>query len=142
LKDGIDVPGVRPLRHDSGDVSVVGYGFKITRLKEGATAFANQRVAWGAVPRRFDGWSMTQLAYPATQEMRVRARKDTTVYGLAGGPRSIDVTGWQVVEGETIACAGADGDLTLSVYRRELRAGEEVVVPQGSMSGMIVLLPK
>ena len=52
----------------------------------------------------------------------------------------MDTTGWQKMPGLSLGYTDRQ-HTTLTIFSRKLDAGEEIEIPQGNWSGMIVLLP-
>ena len=121
--------------------SVSGTGFRVETLRQGALAYGNRKYVWRDVPKGLDGWRFTQTSGGVRAKIAVRAVSAGYVYvATAGGQSGIDMAGWQRAEGLTFWYTDK-GRSRMTVYRKQVQAGEEVAVPQGNWSGGIVLAP-
>ncbi len=126
-------------RIDTPDLVLAGRGWSLTPLADGARAFANRPYVWQGVPEKFRNWQITQTAGGVPAEIRVLAKRATMMFA-ATAPAGVDLAGWNTVA--TAAFHYTDKSKTkLTVYCRPLKAGEELVVPQGNWAGMMALLP-
>ena len=126
---------------DAGGFTVTGFGFRAMKLADGATAFGNRDYVWTGVPQRFQGWQFTQTNGGSPAGITVKAKRDCEVFIASGVSHTgIDTAGWDAMD-ETSFDYTARNRTPMTVFRRDLAAGEEVDVPQGNWTGGIVLLP-
>ncbi|MBN2449707.1 MAG: hypothetical protein JXR77_04920, partial [Lentisphaeria bacterium] len=124
-------------------VLVEGYGFETAEMREGATAFANRDYTWKEVPESLHGWRFTRCSGGVPPRLRATARgagEVTIATALTGGAGTRELTGWEAVRGLHFRYT-AKGEPVLRVFRRHLRAGTSVDIPQLGWTGTIVLAP-
>jgi hypothetical protein len=93
------------------------------------------------VPVRFRGWNFTQVSGGRAAQMRVRAKSSTVVYAATAlSQRGVDLSGWER-EGSVFYYNDA-GRTQMTVIRKRLTMGQEIEVPQGNWSGVILLFPR
>lgn len=127
---------------ESGGLAVQGHGFRIATLKDGQKAYGNRPYVWNAVPERFRDWKVTQTDGAMRARITVKAHCDGVVYvATATSQKGIDMSGWRPVDGAGFHYTDA-GKTKMCVFQREIKAGQEIVVPQGNWSGALVLLPQ
>src|SRR5262249_29292028 len=68
---------------DAGAFSVSGTGFELATLDEGARAFSNRKYVWQTVPPSLRGLRYTRVAGGESSHVRVRAKKDATIFAAA-----------------------------------------------------------
>lgn len=126
---------------ETADFTIMGYGWTWKRLADDEVAFANRPYVWQQVPAAFRGWSVTQTSGGVQADIIVRAKRDATLH-LATAPAqpTIDLTGWTAVPDSQFHYTDT-GQTSMTVYRRAMKAGEELVVPQGTWTGALVLMP-
>ncbi|MCX7009131.1 MAG: hypothetical protein NTY53_18105 [Kiritimatiellaeota bacterium] len=128
-------------QHDTPDLALTGHGWSLMRLADGERAFANRTYVWQGVPEKFRNWRITQTSGGVRAEIRVKAKRDTTLFACTTAQQTeIVLAGWNTVA--TAAFHYTDkSKAKLTVYCRPLKVGEELVVPQGNWAGVMVLLP-
>ncbi len=125
----------------AGGVTVEGRGFEVATLENEGRAYSNRRYVWFDLPDKFRGWQYTRTGGGERAAITVSANRDATVYvASAGSQKGISLAGWTRAEGLTFGYTDK-GRTRMQVYRRELKAGEKVRVPQGNWSGGVVLVP-
>ncbi len=133
-------PG-QPARADWGDVQLEGRNFTVETLQNDALAFANRHYSWQQLPAPLQGWRYTQTAGGSNPQMHVTATRDTTLYlATATSQAGIDLEGW-VPEPEWHFHYTDGGRTQMAVFRRELKAGASLEIPQGNWTGGILLAP-
>ena len=141
-KDSVEIGELPAQMMESSVLSVSGTNIEPGILKNGERAFSNRAYVWGDVPQKLAGARYTRTGGGVAATLKVKAKEDTDVYA-ATAPSvegKSDLTGWKAVPGMFFTYN--DGSKTrMDVYRKSLKAGEEVEVPQGSWQGMIVILP-
>ena len=126
---------------DSPDFFISGSGVTIATLTTGSKAFANRGYIWQKVPADLEGRRYTQTAGGVAARMVVRAKRDVVIEVLTAIDQSgLRLPGW---DRPGTAFTYSDGKQTRMVLaRKRLNAGEELLIPQGNWSGVLVLLPK
>jgi len=126
---------------ERGGVRVEGWGFEPAVLKTGGRAFRNRTYTWYGVPKALDGWAYTRTSGGEAASITVSAGRDATVHVATGPSRTAaDLAGWEKAGGMAFGYTDK-GRTPMQVYRRALKAGQRVVVPQGNWTGTLVLLP-
>ncbi|NQT50980.1 hypothetical protein HQ576_02955, partial [bacterium] len=127
-----------------GEAALVvdGHGFVLRELRDGALAYANRQYVWKGVPAAFRGWQFTQTHGGAPARITVTARTDTTVHiaTVASQKDGVDLTGWEGLAIEGFSYTTSHGS-PMALYRRTVKAGTPLVIPQGNWSGCLVLAP-
>lgn len=126
-----------------GGATVEGRGFTRQTLQNDSLAFANRKYVWEDVPEKLQGWHYTQTAGGVNPQMRASAKRDTVLYmATATCQPGIDTAGWEPVP--ELAFRYTDGGRTsMEVFRRAVKAGEAVDVPQGNWTGgLLVVAPE
>ena len=110
-------------------------------LKNDARAYANRTYVWFDVPPALDGWRTKQTYGGEPALVALTARAQVTVYMATSLSTAANrLPGWQRVNDWTFGYT--DGGRTkMQVLRRDLTAGERIVIPQPSWTGGILLLP-
>jgi hypothetical protein len=127
---------------DVGDLRLTGRGFVLANLTNGAKAFSNRAYVWQDVPPALAGGSFIRLDGGGGAELRVRPKHDTTLrMATAPSQARINLAGWRAVAGAEFGY-NDDARTRLQVFERQVRAGEEVAVPQGNWCGGVLLLPR
>jgi len=126
---------------ETADYVLSGSGWTLATLADGRQAFSNRPYAWQNVPPAYRDWQITQTAGGVAAEIRVKVKRPGTLFA-ATAPRQagVDLAGWQAAPASTFAYTDT-ARTPMAVYGRAVRAGEELVIPQGNWTGLIVLLP-
>lgn len=141
MKDSVPIPEVRTTRLDAGEFEILGDGFEPAVLADGQKAFSNRTYVWNDVPERFRGWTFTRKGGGERPAVRLKAKAVTTVWvATAEAQRRVNLTGWERVGGARFSYTDADRT-AMVIYRRDLKAGEEIHLPQSNWSGVLVLFP-
>lgn len=130
------------LAADAPALRAEGYGFSVARLTEGGRAFENRDYVWKDVPEALRGLQCTRTAGGERASIAVRAAADVEVLAAtaaAQGDKALD--GWQKVEGLQFRYTDK-GQTLMQVYRRAVKAGEPLVIPQGNWTGTLALAPR
>ena len=123
-------------------LTVRGHGFTMATLASGARAFGNRAYTWADVPERLRGWRYTQTSGGEAPAITVRATCNVTVHlATAASKQGIDLEGWAAVDGLTFAYTDT-GRTRMQVYRRRLKAGDHIDLPQGNWTGGLLLAPR
>ena len=88
-----------------------------------------------------DGWRYTQTAGGVNPRVRATAKRDTVLYlATATCQPTIDTAGW-APEPELTFGYTDGGRTRMHVFRRAVRAGEPIELPQGNWTGGVLLAP-
>lgn len=140
-RTAVNVPAARKLNITTERVEVSGCDFKWMPMQAGTKAFSNRDFLWETVPSKFSGWHYTQLAGGVRAQILVKALRDTDVF-VAARPLQ-DLAGlseWESLPG--VFFAFNDRLKTkFNVYRKHLKSGESVWVPQMEWHGAFLLAP-
>lgn len=127
-------------RSDASDLAVTGHGWTLTRLADGERAFANRPYVWQGLPETFRDWRITQVSGGVHAEILVQARRATTLFATTAKQAGLVLPGWNTAANDAFHYTDKN-KTSMTVYCRALTAGEEIVVPQDSWAGLMVLLP-
>lgn len=127
-------------RLETRDLLIKGTGFEMAPFVAGEKAFSNRDYVWGTLPPQPANWQFTRTAGGEAATLRIKAKRDTTVFvatALSQPGASLD--GWQKLP---VSFAYNDhGNTQVTVFSRQVKAMEEVDIPQGNWMGTILLLP-
>jgi hypothetical protein len=142
MRDSVPITLPPPARAETADLVVTGDGWTLAALADNEKAFGNRPYVWKSVPEKFRGWRITQTLGGEQALIRVKAKRDTTLFATttAAKQTGIDVSGWNTAANAAFHYTDK-GKTAMTVFCRALKAGEELVVPQGNWSGMMALLP-
>ncbi len=137
-KPAAPAPPKKELTIETGDFTIHGTGFQPAVLKNDARAYGNRRYVWKDVPEKFAGCKFTRTNGGVRAKISVKAKRDAVLYVATATIQSgIDMTGW---EDTGISFYYTDkGKTRMRVFRKSLKAAEQVVVPQGNWSGGVVV---
>ncbi|MGB2819352.1 MAG: VCBS repeat-containing protein [Phycisphaerae bacterium] len=126
---------------ERGGLTVEGRRFERATLDNDGRAFTNRKYTWFDVPQKLRGWTYTRTSGGVSATIAVTARRDATVHiATAPSQKGIELSGWEKVEG--LAFGYTDkGRTRMHVYRRAVKAGQRLAIPQGNWTGGLVLLP-
>jgi hypothetical protein len=128
-------------RLETRDWILTGYGWTLQTMTSGGKAFANRDYVWRNVPAQFHGWRYTQTGGGERAEISVQTRRDTTLhFATAPSQKSVNLAGWTPVPDAVFRYTDR-GQTAMQIYRRDVKAGEEVVIPQGNWTGGLLLVP-
>ena len=135
------LPAAAGARAAEASFAVEGTGFRIRKFTDGATACGNRKYVWRSVPKRLDGWLFTQLDGGARSKLTVRAGADGVLHvATATGQPGVDLTGWEEADGLRFHYTDK-GKTAMAVFRKTVKVGQKVQIPQGNWTGTIVLAP-
>lgn len=141
MKDSVPMPEAAAVKHETADLVITGHKFQAGKLKEGAVAFGNRTYVWEKVPEAISGWTITTTQGGEAASIRVKAKRATVLHVATsgGGQKAIDLTGF--TKSEALKFAYTDkGHTAMEVFTRAMKEGEEVVLPQGNWTGVMVLV--
>lgn len=125
----------------TADFALAGYGWTLATLADRQPAFANRRYVWQNVPDEFRNWRLTQTSGGVRAEIRVKALRDATLFAAtAAGQAGLDLKGWKPAAKPVFRYTDK-AQTPMTIYCRPVKAGQEILVPQGNWTGMVVLLP-
>ncbi len=134
----------QPSRQDSAASAfkVMGCHVEVAVMEENVIAFSNRKYVFDVVPDALVGWQFTRLGGGLNSRLRLIANRDVTVYGATSLVRQrIDMTGWTRHPNWELRYTDG-GHTRMPVFTREFKAGEELDVPEGSWTGLVILSPK
>ena len=128
-----------PAKLDLGAVTVEGRGFALGALRNGQVAFGNRNYVWEKVPEKLNGWRCTQTLGGVAARMRVTAQRDAVLHvATATSQPAIDTSGWEPEPELGFRYTDA-GRTAMQVFRRAIKAGESLDIPQGNWTGGVLL---
>jgi serine/threonine protein kinase len=125
---------------DSRDFSISGNGFTIETLKNGTRAFANRKYLWRDIPDNFVGRRYTQTSGGVEAHVSIHAKRDALLQVFTTAERAgVNLAGWEQTSTRFFY---TDGKYTwMTLFEKKLASNEEIEIPQGNWSGVLVLLP-
>jgi hypothetical protein len=139
--DGSRTPSL-PLTMQTGNVEVEGHGFVATKLQSDRKLFTNRDYQIGNIPENLVGKPVTSLAGGAATWLWVNAKRTTEIYFLTGAAPSKQTT--QILQASPVTTSLFYTDAQrspLHLYKRIVKQGERVYVPQLSWTGTAVVIP-
>jgi hypothetical protein len=134
-------PATRPAASWSvGDVTVAG-SFERGLLANGERAFSNRAYTWSAVPEKLHGMRITRLRGGEVSPLTVSATKSARIFVAAAEPGKLDLADFELQPDLTFHYTDG-GRTAVSVFARELKAGETLLLPSGNWTGCMLLLPR
>lgn len=138
MSDSVPLTSPGALRHETADFIITGTGFEVAKLEEGTEAFSNRNYVWQSLPSKFRGGACTRTAGGEPAVIVVRAKRDTTLH-IATTPTQEKALGdWQ--KSDALFNYTDKSKTKMAVFTRELKNGQEIVVPQSGWTGTLVLL--
>jgi hypothetical protein len=126
--------------NESDDLVISGSGFTIATLEENEPAFSNRGYVWQKVPKSIRGARYTKTSGGKKAEIKVQAKRNTVVNVIMDlDDPGVKLTGWDKTGTDFTYNNGKDAKIVL--FRKQVRAGEELSIPQGNWGGVLVLLP-
>jgi iduronate 2-sulfatase len=125
---------------ETDDLTIEGRRFELGTLANEASAFSNRKYVWQEVPTSLSGWQYTKTGGGVRAIMTVTAKSDRTLYvATTKNSASKVLSGWEPMEEGFLY---TDTNRThMAVFRRHVRAGESLRLPQGSWTGTLLLMP-
>ncbi len=140
MADSVAMPEPAASRVETPAFILTGRAFELARLEAGARSFSNRDYVWAEVPAAFAGGRFTRLSGGEGAQIVLKAKRDATLFiATALALPGVKLDGWKQT-GAALSYNDA-GNTSLAVLSRELKAGQEVAVPQGNWTGTLVLLP-
>jgi hypothetical protein len=140
MKDSAPVIAPPAARLESDDFLITGYGFSEAKLATDAVAFSNRTYVWKEVPAALAGAQITQTSGGMTPTLRVRAKRDATLHvATAATAKGLEALGFTATDW-TFQYTDA-GKTTMRVWKKPMKAGEELPLPQTNWTGTAVVLP-
>ncbi len=139
MKDSVPMPTQAPVHVSTTNFDIDGAKFEMAPLAKGSKIYSNRDYVWINVPDKFSGGKFTRMSGGVPAQMTLTAKKDGMVYfATALSQPGVDVRGWAKT-GDTLNYS--DGAKTvMTVFGREVKAGDEVKIPQGNWVGSAVLV--
>ncbi len=140
MADSVPLTDQAQARIETRDLVATGTGFQAAKFGAGEKAFANRNYVWGALPDQFANWQFTRTSGGEPATLQIKPKRDMTLYvatALSQAGTSLD--GWK----QTPFSFGYNdqGKSQVTVFARQVKAGEDVTVPQGNWMGTILLVP-
>ncbi len=130
--------GVGGTTIESADVAVTGTGFTSEVLEDGAKSWTNRTYRWANVPAELKGARYTRMNGGVPAEVRVRAKRDTTVLVFTDiNEKQTRLPGWQKTK-MSFTSSGNKADIV--VFSNKIYAGQEIKVPQVNWAGTMVVV--
>lgn len=125
--------------NESADLVISGNGFTIATLQENEPAFSNRGYVWQKVPASIQGSRYTKTSGGRKAEIKVRAKRNTVVNILVDlDDPGVKLNGWEKTGTDFTYNNGKNAKIVL--FRKPIRTGEELQIPQGNWGGVLVLL--
>ena len=141
MADSVPFTEMPPARAETQEFIITGHSWKPAALADGEPAFANRTYVWKNVPEKFRGWRVTQTSGGEHAELRVKAKRDTSLFiATTLAQKAVQLGGWSEVAGAAF-CYTDKAQTPMRVFSRALKAGVEITVPQGNWTGTLALLP-
>jgi len=140
-RDRLSDSRLRMIEQTIASITVKGRHFDIAVLDNGETAYGNRSYTWFDVPAKLKGWRYTRTHGGEPASITVLSKHDSVVYiATAFTQKGVDLTGWEKVDGLTFGYTDK-GRSRMQVYRRRVKPGEDIEIPQGNWSGTLVIIP-
>lgn len=142
MADSVPMTEAPSAVYETQELVISGTGFEVARFDNDEKAFGNRNYVWQNIPDRFAGGRFTRTKGGERAAMKVSAKRDLTLYlATTLTQQKLAVTGWTALPDVTFSYTDT-GKTTMSVFTRQAKAKEEVVVPQGNWTGGLLLLPR
>lgn len=140
MDDSVPVPQIPLTRYETAHLLISGTNYIPAAFCEGDQAFSNREYVWQEVPGALRGGLITKTGGGRDADLRVRAKTDTVVLlATALIQPGIKLQGWDPTDW---TFHYNDAERTrMTVFRRELKAGMELIIPQGNWTGGLVIVP-
>jgi len=130
---------------ESRDFSATGSGFVIAKLEDGAKAFSNRDYVWQSVPASLRGRRYTQSAGGETPRLTVHAKQNMVLDVMtATEQRGLDLASWNQ-PGTSFTYTDRKGKAgkgtRMVLLHKSLQKGQDLVLPQGNWTGVLVIFP-
>jgi hypothetical protein len=112
---------------------ITGSGWRLAQLADGEKAFANRNYLWRDVPQALRNWRYTQTSGGERAAIKVLAKQNGTLQ-FATAQTLGDLADWKAVPGWAFFYTDT-GKTKMNVYRRAVKSGEEVTLPQENWTG-------
>jgi len=125
---------------DSRDFSLSGSGFALAKLSNGDVAFSNRGYVWQDVPANLNGRRYTRAPGGNPPRVTVHAKRDTTLEVITAIDQpGVELSGWK--ETGPPFTYSDDKHTRVVLLQKHLTAGQDLEIPRGNWSGVLVLLP-
>jgi len=143
---GPTAPVAAPVRTGTARVEVTGDGFVLKELCSGAPAFSNRDYVWSNVPKGVEGWRYTQTAGGSRARVHLKVKAPGRIFAAVATNQMLDLKerGWTLeLPSRANTFSYTDTNLTLMIMMSlEVKAGQELDLPQLGWAGTLVLLPR
>lgn len=121
-------------------IEASGSSFSPGFLENGNIAYTNRNYTWGEVPSAFSNSLITRTGGGINPVLSLKATAPVTAYLAASQVTPVpNLTGW-IPTGESFYYSDA-GRTRMYVYRRNMLAGEQLLVPQTNWNSTLLLMP-
>ena len=126
---------------ETPDFIVTGWAWTLEKFANGEKAFSNREYVWSGIPQGLAAGRFTRIPGGEHAEIRVVARRDTTVrMATAATPKADALTGWTRLPSAEFRYTDAE-PTRMAVFTQGIKAGEELVLPQVNWTGSLLLIP-
>lgn len=138
----------RPAPEVSGiGVVAEGEGYQLRKFEKGAEPFLNRKYPISVLPEEFAGFDMLVRNVKSgelSQRCVVTPDADGVLYIVArkNNRTSEDLYGWREVKGAQMHYATSKEDGVMCIFSKKVKAGRQVVLPQTTDFGGIILIAK
>ena len=123
---------------ESDELAVYGTGFTPAVLEDDALSWSNRAYRWGNVPGALRGAKYTKTNGGGKPQIKVRAKKDTTVQVITAFDRDeVKLPGWDRT-GIKWTTIGNNAEMVL--FKKKLSSGQELEIPHVSWACTLVVL--
>ncbi|WP_367875288.1 LamG domain-containing protein [Luteolibacter sp. Populi] len=121
-------------------LEVTGSRFTPALLENGTLAYGNRNYLWDEVPKAFANSLITQVSGGIAASMKLKAVESNRAYlASSTAPWAGGLPGW-ISTGQSF-CSNDGGRTRMHLYRRDFVAGQEVIVPQTTWTGTLLVVP-
>ena len=128
------------VRVENDTFIISGTRFEQGVLRNDEAAFGNRDYVWRNLPKELDGLYFTRTLGGEKSTISVEAKVDAELYVAAALARGLDAddSGWTILSNGAFYYTDG-GKTAMTLYRRALKKGEKLEIPQLSWTGTIVL---
>lgn len=134
----LELPPAIPIKTEA--LSIVGHRFTLRKLENDQKAFANRNYVWKELPDQFENWQFTQTLGGLPSKILITASVSTRVYIAVSVTTEELETAWTPVPDSSFHYSDTKRT-KMSVFKRLLKPGQTVELPQDSWTGTLLLLP-
>ena len=124
---------------ETATVAIEGRGFTLAAFDNDALAYGNRSYVWREIPEGLRGWRYTQTNGGELAEITVTAKRALTLSVATTKAWAANLSGWN--ETDDGFHYTDRGQTQMRVLRRDVTEGQVIVLPQGSWTGTLLLIP-